>query len=99
MHVAMDGPVTTVATELTMLGDSTGAIVKINEYGSNSPAMGGISFPGPVAFHGEGNACIAATVSLPAGTPAGGMVWKSEAEAFQMKTTMSVASPEATQAG
>jgi len=43
----------------------------------------GLPFPGSIAFDADGNAYITAMVSLPVGTPAGGMVLKCEASAFQ----------------
>ena len=52
-----------------------------------------------IAFDGEGNAYITAMVSLPAGTPAGGMVLKCDAAAFQPTDMGSPVAVEATPAG
>jgi hypothetical protein len=77
-----------------------GAIVKIDPAtGASTTVLSGIPFPNGIAFDADGNAYITAMVSLPAGTPAGGMVLKCEASAFQMMTTMPAGSPEATPAG
>ena len=99
--VAPDGSLYVVTMSENFIdpaGPAPGAIVKINEDGSNTPVITGIPFPNGIAFDEEGNAYITAMVSLPAGTPAGGMIWKCDAEAFQMMTTMPVASPEAVEA-
>ncbi len=107
VEVAPDGSLYVVTMSENFLdpaGPAPGAIVKINEDGSNTPVITGIPFPNAIAFDGEGNAFITAMVSLPPGTPAGGMVWKCDAEAFQMMSTQPVdeGSPvaaEATPAG
>jgi len=105
--VAPDGSIYVVTMSENFIdpaGPAPGAIVKINEDGSNTPVITGIPFPNGIAFDGEGNAYITAMVSLPAGTPPGGMVWKCDAEAFQMMTIQPVdegspAAVEATPAG
>lgn len=101
--VAPDGSLYVVTMSENFLdpaGPAPGAIVKINEDGSNTPVITRIPFPNGIAFDGEGNAYITAMVSLPAGTPAGGMVWKCDAEAFQMMSVpASPAAVEATPAG
>ena len=105
--VAPDGSIYVVTMSENFLdpaGPAPGAIVKINEDGTNTPVISGIPFPNAIAFDDAGNAYITAMVSLPAGTPAGGMVWKCDAEAFQMMSIQPVdeGSPvaaEATPAG
>jgi hypothetical protein len=101
--VAPDGSVYVVTMSENFIdpaGPAPGAIVKINEDGSNTPVITGIPFPNGIAFDGEGNAYITAMVSLPAGTPPGGMVWKCDADAFQMMQTMGTpVAVEATPAG
>ena len=103
VKVAPDGSIYVVTMSENFIdpaGPAPGAIVKINEDGTNTPVIAGIPFPNGIAFDGEGNAYITAMVSLPAGAPAGGMVWKCDAEAFQMMQTMGTpAAAEATPAG
>jgi len=97
--VAPDGSVYVVSMSDNFIdpaGPAPGSIVKINEDGSNSPVIGGLPFPGSIAFDADGNGYITAMVSLPAGTPPGGMVLKCEASAFQ---PMIHPGPEATPAG
>jgi hypothetical protein len=102
--VAPDGTIYVVTMSENFLDASgmpaPGAIVKIDPAtGASTTVLSGIPFPNGIAFDADGNAYITAMVSLPAGTPAGGMVLKCEASAFQMMTTMPAGSPEATPAG
>ncbi|MCA9859437.1 MAG: ScyD/ScyE family protein [Thermomicrobiales bacterium] len=76
-------------------GPAPGSIVRVNEDGTSTPVISGIPFPNSIAFDADGNAYITAMVSVPAGTPASGMVLKCDAAAF----AAAVASPEATPAG
>lgn len=99
--VAPDGSIYVVTMSENFIdpaGPAPGAIVKVNEDGSNTPVITGIPFPNGIAFDGEGNAYITAMVSLPAGTPAGGMVLKCGADAFQMMHTMDMGTPAAAEA-
>ncbi len=101
--VAPDGSVYAVTMSDNFIdpaGPAPGSIVKIDpKDGTSTTVLSGIPFPGGIAFDPDGNAYITAMASLPAGTPAGGMVLKCTADAFQMMTTMPVGSPEATPAG
>lgn len=101
--VAPDGSVYVVTMSdnfIDAAGPAAGSIVKVNPAdGTSMTVLSGIPFPGGIAFDADGNAYITAMVSLPAGTPAGGMVLKCTADAFQMMTTMPVGSPEAIPAG
>lgn len=99
--VAPDGSIYVVTMSENFIdpaGPAPGAIVKVNEDGTNTPVITGIPFPNAIAFDGEGNAYITAMVSLPAGTPAGGMVLKCGPDAFQMMHTMDMGSPAAVEA-
>ena len=81
-------------------GPAAGSIVWIDpQSGASQAVLSGIPFPGGIAFDADGNAYITAMVSLPAGTPAGGMLLKCDATNFQMMHTMDMGSPEATPAG
>jgi sugar lactone lactonase YvrE len=101
--VAPDGSVYVVTMSDNFIdpaGPAAGSIVKVNpEDGTSTPVITGIPFPGGIAFDPDGNAYITAMVSLPPDAPAGGMVLKCDAEAFQMMTIQPVGSPEATPAG
>lgn len=101
--VAPDGTIYAVTMSENFIdpaGPAPGAIVKIDPAtGASTTVISGIPFPNAIAFDADGNAYITAMVSLPAGTPAGGMVLKCSAEAFQMMTIQPVSSPEATPAG
>lgn len=101
--VAPDGTIYVVTMSDNFLdpaGPAAGSIVMIDpQSGASAPVITGIPFPGGIAFDSDGNAYITAMISLPAGAPASGMVWKCSSDAFQMMTTMPVASPEATPAG
>jgi len=101
--VAPDGTIYVVTMSDNFIdpaGPAAGSIVMVDpQSGASTPVITGIPFPGSIAFDADGNAYITAMISLPAGAPAAGMVLKCNAEAFQMMTTMPVASPEATPAG
>lgn len=74
-------------------GPAPGSIVKLNADGTSTTVLAGLPFPGGIAFDANGDAYISAMVSLPVGTPAGGMVIKCGADAF------AAAAPAATPAG
>ncbi len=76
-------------------GPAPGSIVKVNADGTSTPVITGLPFPGGIAFDADGNAYITAMVSLPTGTPAGGMVLKCDASAFQAAAAAPAGSPEA----
>jgi sugar lactone lactonase YvrE len=100
--VAPDGSIYVVTMSENFIdpaGPAPGAIVKINEDGTSTPVITGIPFPNGIAFDGEGNAYITAMVSLPAGTPAGGMVLKCGPDAFHATDMGSPSAVEATPAG
>ncbi|MCC6674552.1 MAG: ScyD/ScyE family protein, partial [Thermomicrobiales bacterium] len=84
--VAPDGSIYVVTMSdnfIDAAGPAPGSIVKVNADGTSTPVITGLPFPGSIAFDADGNAYITAMVSLPVGTPAGGMVLKCEASAFQ----------------
>ena len=76
--VAPDGTIYAVTMSDNFIdpaGPAPGSIVMIDpQSGANTTVITGIPFPGGIAFDADGNAYITAMVSLPAGTPAGGMV-------------------------
>lgn len=101
--VAPDGGVFGVTMSDNFLDPSgipaAGSIVWIDPAtGASTPVVTGIPFPNSIAFDAEGNGYITAMVSLPAGTPAGGMVLKCDATHFQMMHASGSASPEAVEA-
>jgi hypothetical protein len=84
--IAPDGSIYVVTMSENFIdpaGPAPGAIVRVNADGTSETVISGIPFPNGIAFDEEGNAYITAMVSLPAGTPPGGMVWKCDAAAFQ----------------
>lgn len=94
--VAPDGSIYVVTMSENFIdaaGPAPGAIVRVNPDGSNTTVIAGLPFPGSIAFDSDGNAYITAMISLPVGTPAGGMVLKCEAGIF------AAAGPAATPAG
>lgn len=98
--VAPDGSIYVVTMSENFIdpaGPAPGAIVKVNADGTSETVISGIPFPNGIAFDGEGNAYITAMVSLPAGTPPGGMVLKCGPDAFQ--SAGSPVAVEATPAG
>ena len=96
--VAPDGSIYVVTMSdnfIDAAGPAPGSIVKVGADGSSTTVLSGIPFPGGIAFDASGNAYITAMVSLPAGTPAGGMVLKCDASAFQAAAATPVSSPAA----
>ncbi len=100
--VAPDGSIYAVTMSDNFIGGPTpapGSIVKIGTDGSSTTVLSGIPFPGGIAFDADGNAYITAMVSLPVGAPAGGMVLKCDASAFQAAGEAApMGSPEASEA-
>lgn len=63
-------------------GPAPGSVVKIGADGKSTTVLSGLPFPGGIAFDHDGNAYISMVVSLPAGSPAGGMVLKCDTSSW-----------------